>query len=104
MYVWHRLEHPNVVKLYGTSYHMAGRPAMVMQWYKNGNAAEYLTKKNPEADRLQLVWPSSYPVPLILCEPLVPQILDVACGLEYLHTHSPSIVHADLKGVRRLCL
>ncbi|KIM37613.1 hypothetical protein M413DRAFT_448407 [Hebeloma cylindrosporum] len=79
VYVWHGLEHPNVVKLYGTSYHMSGRPAMVMQWYENGIAAEYLAKKNPDADRLQL-------------------ILDVARGLEYLHTHSPPIVHADLKG------
>jgi len=77
--VWHRLEHPNVVKLFGTSYHMSGRPAMVMQWYENGSAAEYLAKKNPDADRLQL-------------------ILDVARGLEYLHTHKPPIVHADLKG------
>ncbi|KAF8175098.1 kinase-like domain-containing protein [Pholiota molesta] len=79
VYVWHRLEHPNVVKLFGTSYHMSGRPAMVMQWYDNGSAAEYLATKNPNADRLGL-------------------ILDVARGLEYLHTHSPPIVHADLKG------
>ncbi|KDR73275.1 hypothetical protein GALMADRAFT_72592 [Galerina marginata CBS 339.88] len=58
---------------------MSGRPAMVMQWYENGSAAEYLAKKNPNADRLQL-------------------ILDVARGLAYLHTHKPPIVHADLKG------
>ncbi|KAJ3517678.1 hypothetical protein NLJ89_g352 [Agrocybe chaxingu] len=79
VYVWHRLEHPNIIKLFGTSYHMSGRPAMVMQWYENGSAAEYLSKKNPEADRVRL-------------------ILDVARGLEYLHTHKPPIVHADLKG------
>ncbi|PPR05804.1 hypothetical protein CVT26_010154 [Gymnopilus dilepis] len=78
VYVWHRLEHPNVVKLFGTSYHMSGRPAMVMQWYDNGNAVDYL-RKNPTADRLQLV-------------------LDVACGLAYLHTHRHPIIHADLKG------
>lgn len=53
--MWHRLEHANVVKLFGTSYHMGGRPAMVMKWYKNGSAAEYLAHKNPKADRLQLV-------------------------------------------------
>ncbi|KAF8953877.1 kinase-like domain-containing protein [Flammula alnicola] len=58
---------------------MAGRPAMVMQWYHNGSAAEYLAHKNQNADRLQL-------------------ILDIALGLEYLHTHKPPIVHADLKG------
>ncbi|KAF9477392.1 kinase-like protein [Pholiota conissans] len=58
---------------------MSGRPAMVMQWYANGSAADYLANKNPNADRLGL-------------------ILDVARGLEYLHTHQPPIVHADLKG------
>ena len=55
VYVWHRLEHPNVVKLFGTSYHISGRPAMVMQWYENGNATEYLANRNPGANRLQLV-------------------------------------------------
>jgi hypothetical protein len=44
-----------VVKLFGTSYHMGGRPAMVMRWYENGSAAEYLSRKNPAADRLALV-------------------------------------------------
>ena len=28
---------------------------MVMRWYDNGNATEYLAKKNPGADRKQLV-------------------------------------------------
>jgi hypothetical protein len=28
---------------------------MIMQWYENGNAAEYLSKKNPKADRVRLV-------------------------------------------------
>ncbi|KAF9550051.1 kinase-like protein [Agrocybe pediades] len=59
---------------------MSGRPAMVMQWYENGSATDYLAKKNPNADRIQL-------------------ILDVARGLAYLHTLQPRpIVHADLKG------
>ncbi|KAF8995897.1 hypothetical protein BDQ17DRAFT_965806 [Cyathus striatus] len=48
VYVWHRLEHPNVAKLFGTSYHMSGRPAMVMQWYSNGNAAAYLERKGDQ--------------------------------------------------------
>lgn len=79
VYVWHRLEHPNVVKLFGTSYHMGGRPSMIMQWYENGSAAEYLSKKNPSANRMHLVH-------------------DVAKGLEYLHTLRPPIIHGDLKG------
>lgn len=79
VYVWHRLDHPNIATFFGTSYHMAGRPAMVMQWYANGSATDYLRHKNPDIDRLRL-------------------ILDVARGLEYLHTLKPPIVHGDLKG------
>jgi hypothetical protein len=55
VYVWHRLRHPNVAVFFGTTYHMNGRPAMVMQWYKYGSARDYLKKENPEADRLMLV-------------------------------------------------
>ncbi|KAF8054346.1 hypothetical protein FPV67DRAFT_1682643 [Lyophyllum atratum] len=41
VYIWHRLEHPNIVKFFGTSYHLGGRPSMVMQWYKNSSATDY---------------------------------------------------------------
>jgi len=54
VYVWHRLDHPNIARMFGTSYHMGGRPAMVLEWYQNGSASEYL-KKNPFADRKLLV-------------------------------------------------
>jgi hypothetical protein len=56
VYVWHRLEHPNIVKLFGTSYHMSGRPSMVMQWHQNGSASDYLKGRDySEVDRLALV-------------------------------------------------
>lgn len=55
VFVWHRLDHPHIARFFGTSYHMAGRPAMVMQWYKNGSATEYLKFKSPDADRMSLV-------------------------------------------------
>ncbi|KAF5372308.1 hypothetical protein D9615_009223 [Tricholomella constricta] len=80
VYVWHRLEHPNIVKLFGTSYHMSGRPSMVMQWYQNGSATDYLRERgDTELDRTYLVF-------------------DIAQGLHYLHTLVPPIVHGDLKG------
>ncbi|KAJ3931536.1 MAG: kinase-like domain-containing protein [Lentinula lateritia] len=80
VYVWHRLDHPNIATFLGTSYHMGNRPSLVLPWFKNGSASEYLRLKNPGADRLRL-------------------ILDVAEGLEYLHTCKPApIVHGDLKG------
>jgi len=79
VYVWHRLDHPNIAKMFGTSYHMSGRPAMVLEWYQNGNACEYL-EKHPSTDRKMLV-------------------RDIAQGLNYLHhTLDPPIVHGDLKG------
>ncbi|KAG6809612.1 hypothetical protein H0H92_015530 [Tricholoma furcatifolium] len=79
VYVWHRLDHPNVAKFFGTSYHMSGRPSMVMQWYGNGSAAEFL--RGPlghTADRCSLV-------------------LDVGRGLKYLHQQTSPIIHGDLK-------
>ncbi|KIM84883.1 hypothetical protein PILCRDRAFT_817698 [Piloderma croceum F 1598] len=78
VYVWHRLDHLNVARMFGTSYHMGARPAIVLEWYQNGNASEYL-KKNPNADRKMLIH-------------------DTARGLNYLHTLNPPIVHGDLKG------
>ncbi|KAG6834850.1 hypothetical protein H0H93_006913, partial [Arthromyces matolae] len=81
VYVWHRLEHPNIAKLFGMSYHMSGRPSMVMEWYENGNAAEFLRgPRGHEADRYSLA-----------------RVLDVAQGLDYLHTQSSPIIHGDLK-------
>jgi hypothetical protein len=41
--------------MFGISYHMGGRPALIMPWYRNGDARAYLEKINPAADRLQLV-------------------------------------------------
>ncbi|KAJ4469208.1 kinase-like domain-containing protein [Lentinula aciculospora] len=80
VYVWHRLDHPNIATFLGTSYHMENRPSLILPWFKNGSASEYLRLRNPGADRLRL-------------------ILDVAEGLDYLHTYKPApIVHGDLKG------
>ncbi len=74
---------------------------MVMRWYKNGSACEYLSKINPNADRLQLV--SLCHTFIRACVPdllILGQGLRRCAGLEYLHTATPAIVHADLKGVR----
>jgi serine/threonine protein kinase len=53
--IWHRLDHPNIAKFLGTTFHMHGRPGMVMEWYENGSAVDYLAWKKPGADRLGLV-------------------------------------------------
>ncbi|KAK2467270.1 hypothetical protein APHAL10511_000819 [Amanita phalloides] len=71
--VWNRLQHKNIARFYGVSFQFDGRPAIVMQWYKNGTAPQYL-ERQPEA------------------------IIQVAQGLKYLHTQAEQIVHGDIKG------
>lgn len=52
--MWKRLEHPNIAKFYGVSFQLGGRPALVMQWYENGTAPNYI-KDRSMAFRLTLV-------------------------------------------------
>lgn len=52
--MWKRLEHPNIAKFYGVSFQLAKRPALVMQWYENGTAPNYI-KDRPISFRLTLV-------------------------------------------------
>ncbi|TCD63709.1 hypothetical protein EIP91_005080 [Steccherinum ochraceum] len=79
---WSRLQHPNVLSLYGACLENTV-PFLVMKHCQYGNICGYI-KKQPqvsEAERVRL----SY---------------DVVSGLAYLH--SKQIVHADLKGVNVL--
>ncbi|KAF9007506.1 kinase-like domain-containing protein [Cyathus striatus] len=82
VYVWTKLKHPNIAQFYGVTFHIGGRPAIVMLWYANGTVPSYL-KSHPDADKLSL-------------------IKDIANGLQYLHTLSPPVVHGDLKGSNTL--
>jgi serine/threonine protein kinase len=47
MYVWRRLRHPNIAEFFGVALQFDVRPCIVMKWYKNGTAREYL-KTHPE--------------------------------------------------------
>ncbi|KAH7926136.1 kinase-like protein [Leucogyrophana mollusca] len=58
------------------------RVCLVSPWMDNGDLPRYL-KDNPKANRLQLM-------------------LDVALGLEYLHSFCSPVIHGDLKGVNIL--
>jgi Protein tyrosine and serine/threonine kinase len=60
--ILNRAHHSNVVKMFGTSYHMGGRPAIIMPWYRCGDAQEYLHKTNPGANKLDLVCVGFHPV------------------------------------------
>jgi serine/threonine protein kinase len=52
--VWRRLEHPNIAKFYGVSFQLGERPAVVMEWYNNGTAKDFVEGHSFE-DRLPLV-------------------------------------------------
>ncbi|KAN0084345.1 Protein kinase-like domain containing protein [Tylopilus felleus] len=80
--VWLKLQHPNVLPLFGTIRDTAMHPdipAMVYPWVENGALSGYLdrTKDLSVTGRLIL-------------------INDVALGLQYLH--SQHVVHGDLSG------
>ncbi|KAK7029504.1 hypothetical protein VNI00_014537 [Paramarasmius palmivorus] len=78
--VWRKLEHPNVLSLYGIVSDFGPYDSMVCPWHENGSVSRYLERCGDilsMTDRLQL-----------LCE--------VAEGLSYLHSFD--IVHGDLTG------
>jgi len=59
--VWSSLQHKNILKCLGFTYAFSlegyrGLPALVSPWMENGTVIDYL-EKNPNADRLQLVFP-----------------------------------------------
>ncbi|KAH8796246.1 kinase-like domain-containing protein [Flagelloscypha sp. PMI_526] len=77
--VWRQLRHPNVLRFLGvTETLFPGKFSLVSPFMKNGNVISYL-EANPSHDRLAVV-------------------MDIANGLDYLHSFSPPIVHGDLRG------
>jgi len=82
--MWRQLSHPNVLPFYGV-YHLdetVPRLCLTAPWMENGNVVEFLK-----------CYPDTYCIHLAL---------DIAQGLEHLHSLAPCIVHGDLKGVNVL--
>ncbi|KAI0957880.1 hypothetical protein AcW1_006129 [Taiwanofungus camphoratus] len=76
-------DHPNIVRFLGVSIPENARETPVMiisELCSNGDLFDYVRNVNP---------PSLYRVLSIM--------LDIARGLEYLHTRKPSIIHRDCK-------
>ncbi|KAG6329097.1 hypothetical protein ID866_9992 [Astraeus odoratus] len=75
---WTRLQHPNILPIYGVATEFDFTMALVSEWQNHGNAAEYV--RNSEID----------PRPLLI---------GVAKALHYLHHQLPTpIIHGDLRG------
>ncbi|KDQ18548.1 hypothetical protein BOTBODRAFT_171371 [Botryobasidium botryosum FD-172 SS1] len=80
--IWSGLNNRYILPLYGTCSDDGPTPYLVSPWCENGDAVRYL-EKNPSADRIKLC-------------------LEVAYGLQYLHSKEEPIIHGGLKGTNVL--
>ncbi|KAH7922685.1 kinase-like protein [Leucogyrophana mollusca] len=77
--IWSCYSHPSLLPFYGIS-HMDADSSMicfVSPWIDHGHIGQYL-EKFPQTDRNPLV-------------------MDIAQGIEYMHTCLPALIHGDLK-------
>ncbi|CAE6399147.1 unnamed protein product [Rhizoctonia solani] len=77
LYIWSRMEHPNIHRLQGVIMFRDRYLGMVSEWMENGDLRQYL-QRYPGADRYQLC-------------------IHIASGLDYMH--SRGTVHGALKAV-----
>ncbi|KAJ8496759.1 hypothetical protein ONZ45_g12335 [Pleurotus djamor] len=75
--VWHRLDHPNILPLFGIV-QSPNSVGMVSPWCENGTMSHYV-RRHPSTNKLDL-------------------LSKVASGVAYLHSFKPVVVHGDLKG------
>ncbi|KAJ6602966.1 kinase-like domain-containing protein, partial [Mycena sp. CBHHK59/15] len=78
--IWCQLSHPNLVPFFGL-YYLDTRLCLVSPWMENGHLLDFLRKAPSDINYVSI-------------------ILDVAMGLE--HLHSKDVVHGDLKGTNIL--
>lgn len=93
------MRHANIVKPYGFIENTAEDVAwIILPWQANGNVREFIRSGNWEIpERLSLVCPTVALTNEFLT--YSPQIYDIACGVEYLHSRETPICHGDLKSV-----
>jgi serine/threonine protein kinase len=93
--VWSTLSHPNITPLLGVvfDFDQLQTPCLVSPYYMNGHIQKYI-ENHPGVNKLALVscmFTKSFP-----CSTL-PQISQIASGLEYMHARS--VIHGDIKPV-----
>ncbi|KDQ17864.1 hypothetical protein BOTBODRAFT_643864 [Botryobasidium botryosum FD-172 SS1] len=74
--IWRQLNHPNIAPFLGLP-SIDGLPHLMSPLMPNG-AADNFVKNNPNVNRVRL-------------------LVQIAQGLEYMHTRDPPIIHGDLK-------
>ncbi|KAJ7601073.1 kinase-like domain-containing protein [Mycena floridula] len=72
--------HSNIAEIYGVSVVGPGRPSLVLRWYNEGNASNYLNGKDFNTK--------------------LAVIRGIARGIQHLHSYG--IIHGDLKGTNVL--
>ncbi|KAF9233976.1 kinase-like domain-containing protein, partial [Melanogaster broomeanus] len=79
--VWLKLDHPNVLPLFGTTTGFGQFPAMVCPWLENRALTSYLERWNDKLTTEQRL-----------------ALVRICCTLLLNHVHSRSVVHGDLSG------
>lgn len=77
------VRHPNILLFMGSTYmpwQVRSPLCLVSPWMRHGDAFTYVGKRNLDAAAT------------------IGLLRGVACGLGYLHAHTPPIVHGDIKG------
>jgi hypothetical protein len=98
--IWFQLKHPNVLPLYGVAHMGDSRDderCLASPWMNSGNIVQFL-RMAPTTECSLLV------SKILFCTSMETthrntQILDIAEGLNFLHSFRPSVIHGDLKGV-----
>ncbi|KIK94596.1 hypothetical protein PAXRUDRAFT_439517 [Paxillus rubicundulus Ve08.2h10] len=82
VYIWIRLDHPNVLKLCGIANGFGPLPALVSPWMENGDLTEYLEGPGRNISR----------------EGRISILVKVGEALHYIHSAPHHVVHGNLTG------
>lgn len=102
--VWRQLSHEHILPFLGICESLLGMldsMVLVSPWMEAGDLSEFSkASRNIEYDGVDFVSQSSTNAVLFSISCI--QILQIARGLEYLHSQEPQVIHGDLRGVNIL--